>query len=80
MKKVKLNLDALAVESFGTSVEEGDMGTVKANARTLDPALWTCNRFQGTCDGCNTVLTYCGDPCSGTAVQYYTCKATCQWP
>lgn len=31
MRKLKLNLDALNVESFGTARPRGDVGTVRAN-------------------------------------------------
>jgi hypothetical protein len=86
MKKITLDLDALTVESFETNNEAGAAGTVQAYGpghplRTY-PGQWTCDRFQGTCDGCNeaTIITYCGDPCSDTGQQYATCYDTCIWP
>jgi hypothetical protein len=87
MKKITLNLDALTVESFETNNGEGGAGTVQAHmpapvpVRTLDPGAWTCNPYQGTCDGCDgTIVTYCGGRCSDTGAQYDTCWNTCIWP
>ena len=80
MKKIKLDANALAVESFPTQVVEGQEGTVGANVRTIDPAMFTCDFGYHTCANASLGLTYCGDPCGNTAVQYYTCAPTCHWP
>lgn len=80
MKKIKLDTEHLSVESFPTEKQEGRAGTVGANVRTIDPAMWTCDFGYHTCANASQMLTYCGNPCGNTAVQYYTCAQTCQWP
>lgn len=80
MRKIKLDADALSVESFPVDAAVERTGTVGAHVRTIDPAQWTCDFGYHTCANASQMLTYCGDPCSNTAVEYYTCKATCQWP
>jgi hypothetical protein len=61
MKKLKLNLDELAVETFVTDHQEGQRGTVAGYATNL------CITYR--CD--NTNLCTGGDSCDGT------CYATC---
>jgi hypothetical protein len=88
MKKIRLRVETLAVETFETSRAEDVIGTVEGHMppptplRSCDPAVWTCNRLQGTCDTCaqQTAFTYCGSPCSNTAAQDYTCASGCVWP
>jgi hypothetical protein len=80
MKKIKLETEQLAVESFPTQAVEERGGTVGAHVRTINPAQWTCDFGFHTCALASQLLTYCGDPCGNTAVQYYTCKQTCVWP
>jgi len=41
MEKTRLDLDTLEVESFATDAAEGAQGTVRAYARTQEPA-YTC--------------------------------------
>lgn len=80
MRKIKLDADALSVESFPTGdvVERG--GTVEGHMPPPDFTQWTCDFAYHTCANASQMLTYCGDPCGNTAVQYYTCAQTCQWP
>ena len=47
MKKVKLSLDALAVESFTVAAEMAEKGTVDAHQPSGKP--FTCNTCQATC-------------------------------
>jgi hypothetical protein len=47
MKKVKLNLDALAVESFALVTETEEKGTVAAHAPSGRP--YSCNTCAATC-------------------------------
>jgi len=58
MRKLTLELDALAVESFATDAERGDAGTVHAHA-------WTDPLVCDTARQCKTILTYC--PCTPRA-------------
>lgn len=73
-RKLKLELEALEVESFAT--ERGPApatGTVHAHERTeINCSLWiscegtcevSCWGSCETCDGTSCGLTYCGDPC-----------------
>ena len=55
MKKLTLQLDALAVESFATREAAADRGTVQGMVWT-DPFVCDTNR------DCKTILTYC--PCT----------------
>ncbi len=50
MKKLRLKLDALAVESFEPAPAEEMRGTVAAHAPT-NPNAHTCDPFVGTCFG-----------------------------
>ncbi|HEX2079775.1 MAG TPA: hypothetical protein VHG08_18815 [Longimicrobium sp.] len=50
MKKLRLQLDALAVESFEPAPVEGMRGTVAAHAPT-NPNAHTCDPLVGTCFG-----------------------------
>jgi hypothetical protein len=71
--KLRLDLDALEVESFDTDVSRGAEGTVHARAVTL---------YTIDCSGCNTgsepdsqyseCYTACVDDCGGTF--YQTCR------
>jgi hypothetical protein len=53
MKKIRLDVDALRVESFGTTKEEGARGTVLAHsgwsACPTGCGEWTCLNY-GSCD------------------------------
>lgn len=89
MKKVVLDVEDLAVESFEVSNEANEAGTIQAHMpattkplQSNDPAVWTCNPLQWTCNNCGDTgfQTYCGYPCSDTAAQYDTCWDTCVWP
>jgi hypothetical protein len=80
MKKIRLETEQLSVESFPTQELEEQAGTVGANARSIDPAQYTCDFNYHTCALASQGLTYCGDPCGNTAAQYYTCAETCVWP
>ncbi len=49
MKKLQLEIEALAVESFDTGADTEDAGTVRGNAATF-----ACNTEDVTCDGSPT--------------------------
>ena len=64
MRKLTLNVDALAVESFETAAQLQDTGTVQA--RGLAPAepqpadtskIWSCDGSCVTCTDCNTCIS-----------------------
>jgi hypothetical protein len=76
MRKVKLEIDALAVESFDTGRDAAKReGTVHAHVAT-DPTCQnqTC-RFAETCyDSCDGVCgTYYCAPTDGTSCQQVSC-------
>ena len=89
MRKLKLELDRLTVESFDTVVpNEGRRGTVEANSHAcVSPfetcAALSCNYTCGTCDpSCATCVSCydtcyntCGPSCYGTCV---TCQTNCE--
>jgi hypothetical protein len=57
MKKLKLEIDALAVDSFATGDGAGPAGTV--DGHEMASQQYTCNRITPYC---KTILTYC--PCT----------------
>jgi len=79
MRKVKLSLDGLAVESFATVAESGEYrGTVQGFAtkpwqgcpfQTADTCADPCPSDAGSCAG--TCVASCAVTCD------YTCPATC---
>ena len=69
MKKLKLDLDELSVESFATTPERGrEGGTVFGQNHC------TCYT-QCTCPGCPTCDASCNGTCGGTCAG--TCDASC---
>jgi hypothetical protein len=78
MRKLKLDLEHLTVESFTTATDGVRWGTVRAasgeDGEVLEPAvgeevaflsLWTCKTRcnQNTCDGtCGVTCATCNDP------------------
>jgi hypothetical protein len=82
MRKLKLNVDALAVESFETAEQLRDTGTVQARAGALAPQpadtskIWSCDGSCVTCTDCNTCIS-CQITCfDATCISCETC-ATC---
>ncbi len=72
MKKLRLELDNLQVESFATDRGEGDRGTVEGHISTR------CTGGGMTCDAGNT----CGDnaTCGQNATCYVSCNGSCPNP
>lgn len=72
MRKAKLSLDALHVDTFETTAAvQGPRGTVHAHAT-----------FYGTCQG--TCVNTCGGPtceypCQTADTCHLTCRAACGW-
>jgi hypothetical protein len=66
MRKIKLSIESLRVESFGTAAAEQGNGTVFGNAKTLNES---CN---GSCVACGSAIDACPSsphaatlPCNG---------------
>lgn len=55
MKKLSLDLDTLAVESFEVSTEDGRRGTVHGHDSSSEPTRITCTQFTDPC-------WFCPDP------------------
>ena len=86
MKKVRLDLEALAVETFEAQPDAAapKRGTVEGYGYSDDGAEYTCWESctcgwtcGGTCDPLDR--SGCGGPCDGviTDVYYNSCVATC---
>lgn len=69
MKKMRLSLDTLRVESFAPADAERGHGTVHGHARYTDPAVcpysqnWYCTVGDGCTWGPYTCFDTCGDNC-----------------
>jgi hypothetical protein len=74
MRKLKLELDRLEVESFDTASTQKRKGTV------IGEELCTCNTYcgQATCPGCPTCDNTCAYTCDdATCPACPTCANTC---
>jgi modification target Cys-rich repeat protein len=89
MKKLRLDVDALQVESFDpTATEAPPRGTVEGNLIAEDPyslAQSGCEIYSGCCPTLagtcyNTCKASCNGTCMGQATCFYTCRATCICP
>jgi hypothetical protein len=76
MNKLKLNVDALRVESFGTDGAEAVRGTVGGHNEPAFTA--SCDgSCVNTCVSCvNTCLNTCQNSCNGSCV---SCWDTCDY-
>ncbi|HET7230512.1 MAG TPA: pinensin family lanthipeptide [Longimicrobium sp.] len=84
MKKLALNIEELAVESFETSRDMERRGTVRgASESTEFQIICTCDSDNGTCDascqgGCGTGYTCsCNGTCGGDTCGPCTNDFTC---
>lgn len=77
MKKLRLDLDGLSVESFGTHQDEDVRGTVAG--RNEPPYTASCDgSCDATCVTCfNTCPYTCQNSCYGTCVTCRTCEFHC---
>jgi hypothetical protein len=73
MKKMKLNLEQLAVDSFDTSTALEKRGTVFGEQCTC-PTNCTCPGCPTCYESCNGT---CGDSCHGTCAGQWSCDPTC---
>jgi hypothetical protein len=74
--KLKLNLEDLSVDSFGTSDQKAEAGTVFAEQCTCwtnctCPGCPSCDTCQASCNGTCPGQASCGQSCG------YTCANTC---
>jgi hypothetical protein len=67
MKKLSLNVEALAVESFDTGDSPPVRGTVAANVTTGNQIICECTYEVGSCDYtcADTCANTCGGGCGG---------------
>jgi len=77
MKKLKMELDALQVESFDIRRADDVRGTVAG--QNEPPYTESCNgSCMNTCNSCvNTCLNTCQNSCNGTCVSCVTCEFHC---
>lgn len=78
MKKVKLDLDAISVDTFEVTQAEGGRGTVRGHLCCVcccDPCCCTCcNTCQATCpDSCQTCPESCWGTCYDVTCQGRSC-------
>lgn len=69
MRKIRLELDSLAVESFATLAPEAEAGTVRGRA---DLAIGDAFVPRDTSDGCGDIIV--------PATKAQTCPSTCAGP
>jgi hypothetical protein len=84
MKKLALNIEDLAVESFETSEDLAGRGTVRGLESTGFEIICTCDSDNGTCDescqgGCGTDYTCnsCNGTCGGASCGLCSNEPTC---
>jgi hypothetical protein len=75
MRKIRLDLEALEVESFDTGDGQPPRGTVQGLGATHTCDLQCNNTPNGTCDGGMTCLLW--DTCLESNCGYYSCAYTC---
>jgi hypothetical protein len=71
MKKLKLDLEDLAVESFATTPEP------RAEGGTVFGQQCTCYT-QCTCPGCPTCAASCNGTCVNCGSNVFTCDYSCE--
>ena len=82
MKKLRLRLDDLHVDSFDTRVEGAPLrGTVPAHQATRPDVCWTAPDYCASDDAYSECGGSCFDTCAatcpGTCGDNFTCAATC---
>ena len=63
MKKIRMNLDDLDVQTFETGSVEPERGTIRGHWSQVG----TCDAFVATCQPNGTCARTCGSRCTGTA-------------
>lgn len=83
MRKLRLDLDQLAVESFDTAAKEAEKGTVVAEQQCTCLTQCTCPGCPSCDDTCPVTCAYtcddpsCGESCYGSCPPDYSCWDTC---
>ena len=88
MKKLALNLDQLAVESFATDAAERPAGTVRGNGISEEHTICItncgtcticpgCYSDGGTCDLGGSCANTCQESCNCPTFAGETCELTC---
>ena len=83
MRKLRLDLDQLTVESFDTAAKVKEKGTVIAEQQCTCQTQCTCPGCPTCGDTCPASCAYtCDDPscaesCGGSCVPEYSCWDTC---
>ena len=72
MKKLRLELEELQVESFTTAELDGDRGTVEAYISVRCNTNYTCDPANNTCAYVET--------CGEWASCYVSCDGSCPYP
>jgi len=72
MKKLRMELDDLQVESFATDRGDGDRGTVEGHVSAQ------CSAGAFTCNGGNTCVE--GATCGNNESCYVSCNGSCPYP
>jgi hypothetical protein len=80
MRKLKLDLDELAVESFSTFASRNEEGTVHARSGescdVCEPPCSGRNTCADSCDGvCGSYYCYTDEPSCGQGSCLYTCTS-----
>lgn len=71
MRKIKLDIDALEVDSFETRPAEGSRGTIRGHATQYGSCQGSCVQ---SCGG-----PTCEPPCQVEPTMYLTCVESCGW-
>lgn len=71
MRKIRLDIDALQVDSFETRAPEAERGTVRGHATQYGSCQGSCVQ---TCGG-----RTCEPPCENEPTIYVTCVESCGW-
>jgi len=80
-RKLRLDVEQLAVESFTVLAGEDGTGTVRAHgvfppAEPASDGYGECNSYQASCNGsCASCVNTCWQSCNGTCA---SCVNTCQ--
>ncbi|HEU0012184.1 MAG TPA: hypothetical protein VFQ45_00800 [Longimicrobium sp.] len=76
MKKVKLEVESLEVESFETAASGDEQGTVFGHATLVCSEQWTCT----SCDSNESCLEVsCGASCGGACGDQTYAMHSCEW-
>lgn len=73
MKKLRLDLDTLEVETFAAESVPGQDGTVHGHTAAQSDCYETCNALYNTCAPAGSCsCNFCTADCTGIGVECYT--------